>query len=160
MSGTALLGLASARRDAYGQDRPTPAFYVDVGKDGRLVYETDPRGNRIPDFSHAGYRGGGVPIPDVPVRVTVAPSNGDEGARIQAAIDYVSGLPPNADGLRGAVLLGRGRFEVAGSLVLRASGVVLRGHGDGADGTVLVATGNSQWPGAKRRQRLRPGERP
>ena len=32
-------------------------------------------------------------IPDVPVRVTVAPADGDDGPRIQAAIDQVAGLP-------------------------------------------------------------------
>ena len=29
------------------------------GSDGRLVYTPDEKGNIIPDFSHAGYRGGG-----------------------------------------------------------------------------------------------------
>src|SRR5258708_5876313 len=42
--------------------------------DGKLVYEADQRGNRIPDFGHCGYRGGGVEIPQVPVRVVVAPA--------------------------------------------------------------------------------------
>lgn len=111
-----------------------PLRFVDVGKEGKLVYETDARGNRVPDFSRAGYQDGGVPIPDVPVRVTVAPAEGDDGAHIQAAMDYVSRLPADARGFRGAVLLGRGRFEVAGNLVIRASGVVLRGHGCGTNG--------------------------
>ncbi len=118
--------------------------YVATGKDGRLVYEVDARGNRIPDFSHAGYRGGGVVLPDVPVRVVVNPTNGDNGARIQAAIDYVAQLAPDANGFRGAVLLARGGHEIAGELRINASGVVLRGEGQGANGTVLVATGNSR----------------
>ena len=41
------------------------------------------------DFSHAGYGGGGVRIPDVPAAVTVRPGGGDDGARIQAALDRV-----------------------------------------------------------------------
>ena len=111
---------------------------------GNLVYEADPAGDRVPDFSHAGYGGGGLPLPDVPARVLVNPSAGDAGARIQAAIQQVATLPPDAAGLRGAVLLGAGRFEIAGQLKITASGVVLRGSGNDADGTVLVATGTDR----------------
>src|SRR4051794_26739091 len=61
---------------------------VRPGANGGLVYQPDERGNTIPDFSRAGYGGGGVKIPDVPVAVTLAPqAAGDDGARIQAAID-------------------------------------------------------------------------
>jgi Spy/CpxP family protein refolding chaperone len=140
----ALLILPGAPHVARGQEKQPPPFYVEPGKDGKLVYETDARGNRIPDFSQAGYRSGVVPIPEVPVRVTVAPVDGDDGARIQAALDYVSRLPADTAGFRGAVLLGRGRFEINDSLILRTSGVVLRGQGDGSDGTVLIATGNNR----------------
>ena len=38
--------------------------WVYVGADQRH-YGTDARGNRIMDFSHAGYNGGGVPLPTV-----------------------------------------------------------------------------------------------
>ena len=80
-------------------------------------------------------------IPDVPARVAVSPSSGDDGRRIQAAIDYVTSLPLDASGFRGAVLLRRGRFEIEGQLRIRASGVVLRGSGFGEQGTTVVATG-------------------
>src|SRR5690606_38876740 len=96
------------------------------------------------DFSHAGYRGGGVPLPEVPAVVTVEPVDGDDGARIQAAIDHVSELPLSDEGFRGAVQLLPGRYEVAGSLAISADGVVLRGAGSGEDGTVLVAAGNDR----------------
>jgi hypothetical protein len=114
-----------------------------VGAGNKLVYDTDDRGNRIPDFSHAGYQGGGGSIPDVPVRIVVAPAKGegDNTARIQAALDYVATLPADERGLRGAVLLTKGRHHVAGSLRLSASGVVLRGQGQD---TVVVATGNDR----------------
>ncbi len=118
--------------------------FVYLGADGKLVYDCDERGNRIVDFSHCGYAGGGSAIPDAPVRVVVPPACGDNGPRIQAAIDYVSTLPADASGLRGAVLLLAGRHEVAGSLRLAVSGVVLRGQGQGPDGTVLVATGTDR----------------
>ncbi|MCJ7543058.1 MAG: DUF6298 domain-containing protein [Phycisphaerae bacterium] len=114
---------------------------VSEGSDGKLAYAADAQGNRIVDFSHCGYAGGERDIPDAPIRVVVPPAAGDAGARIQAALDYVASLPPDADGLRGAVLLGKGRYEVGGQLLIRASGVVLRGSGMGTDGTVLVAAG-------------------
>ncbi len=63
---------------------------------------------------------------------------------IQAAIDRVSALTPDANGFRGAVLLKKGVYLVEGSLYIRASGVVLRGEGNGVDGTVLNATQKSQ----------------
>src|SRR5262245_12997181 len=122
-----------------------PRRFVSHG-DGKLVYEADGRGNRVPDFSHCGYRGGGVAIPDVPVRLVVPPARGDNGPRIQAALDHVGRLPADAHGLRGAVLLLAGRHEVAGRLRITAGGVVLRGQGSGPDGTILVAKGVDRRP--------------
>jgi hypothetical protein len=112
-----------------------------LGEHGTLSYVPDYKGNRILDFSNSGYGGGGVRLPAVQARVAVEPGDGDDSARIQAAIDQVSAMPQNADGIRGAVLLKRGRFEVGTTLAIRASGVVLRGEGQGDDGTILFATG-------------------
>lgn len=112
-----------------------------VGVDGTLTYVPDYKGNRIVDFSNSGYGGGGQRLPDVQVRVAVEPGDGDDSARIQAAIDQVSQMPQDAEGIRGAVLLERGHYEVGTTLVIGASGVVLRGEGQGEDGTVLQATG-------------------
>lgn len=108
-----------------------------------LAYVTDAAGDRLPDFSAAGYRGGGEALPHVAARVTVTPSPGDDGARIQAALDYVASLPADANGFRGAVQLAEGKFEIGGQLRLPASGVVLRGAGDG---TVLFAAGTDRRP--------------
>lgn len=133
---------------AYGQQQPTSpgpfSTLVHPGPDGKLVYVPDELGNTIPDFSNCGYMGGGVPIPQVPVRAIVEPAEGDCGPRIQAAINQVSALPPDANGLRGAVLLKRGRYAIPGTISIKASGVVLRGEGCGEDGTVLIATGRGQ----------------
>ncbi|HEX6962639.1 MAG TPA: DUF6298 domain-containing protein, partial [Lacipirellula sp.] len=121
-----------------------PSVHTDA--DGRLQYAADDQGNRIPDFSTCGYSRGDRSIPNAPAVVSVQPQPGDDGATIQAAIDYVSTLPLNAAGLRGAVVLSPGRFEVSGQLSLIHSGVVLRGAGAAEEGTVIVATGVSRRP--------------
>ncbi len=113
-----------------------------MGPDGKLVYVPDYKGNRVIDFSNAGYMGGGVPIPDVQARVAVEPGEGDDTARIQQAIDEVSQLPVGPDGFRGAVLLKKGRYEIEGTLYVRTGGVVLRGEGQDEGGTLLFGSGN------------------
>jgi hypothetical protein len=114
--------------------------WVSQGSDGKLVYRMLPGGDRIMDFSHAGYGGGGIPLPVPPVRQTVRPSGGDDTAAIQAALDAVGKLDL-VGGLRGAVLLAPGRFRCSGGLVIRASGVVLRGSGSGEGGSSLQMEG-------------------
>src|SRR5688572_4332791 len=123
-----LLCLTASLAIAAPEPAPEPRA-VQSGADGRLAYHADPRGNRVPDFSYAGYRGGDVEIPDVPVRVVVSHKSGDQTPRIQAALDHVASRPPDEHGVRGAVLLMPGRYEIAGGLKIRASGVVLRGSG-------------------------------
>jgi hypothetical protein len=103
---------------------------VHPGPDGRLLYTPDYRGNRIPDFSMVGYRNG-MDIPNVPVRLELQPQPGDDTERIQAAIDAVSAMPLDEQGFRGALLLRKGVYETNGTLYIRASGVVLRGEGQG-----------------------------
>ncbi|WP_237391733.1 discoidin domain-containing protein [Paenibacillus dendrobii] len=112
-----------------------------LGKDGKMVYISDFRGNQILDFSNVGYMGGGVKIPDVKVKATVKPGDGDDTARIQAAIDEVSQLPVGKDGFRGAVLLKKGKYEVGGTVKINASGIVLRGEGQDEKGTLIYGTG-------------------
>ncbi|MBO0356649.1 pectate lyase [Hymenobacter sp. BT186] len=140
--------LAASAAPALAQSKPpkkpVPPPPVAADKDGKLVYAPDSLGNRVPDFSYCGYRAGEQAIPMVSIRVLVPVQTGDATARIQAALDYVAGLPLGKDGFRGAVLLGKGKHEVAGRLLIRASGVVLRGSGMGDDGTTLVGTGYSR----------------
>ncbi len=119
---------------------------VSPGADGALIYKTDKKGNRIPDFSFAGYKNGNVPIPSVPVVDTVAPVTGDNTLNIQSAINRIAARPMGANGFRGALLMKPGRYRVASILYLNASGVVLRGAGEGSDSTnntIIAATGDS-----------------
>ncbi|HLX70157.1 MAG TPA: DUF6298 domain-containing protein [Verrucomicrobiae bacterium] len=117
---------------------------ISLSKNGKLAYDADTRGNRVPDFSSCGYVGGNEEIPSAPVSIVVAPTKGDETARLQKAIDYVAGLPAGSNGVRGAVLLLKGRHEVSGGLQITNSGVVLRGQGASEDETILVAVGTDR----------------
>lgn len=113
----------------------------------RLTYVSDADGNRIPDFSHAGYRGGGVPIPDVPVVVTINPVSGDNTQHIQNAINSLRNIPLDQNGIRGAVKLNPGEYHINGNLFINISGIVLRGSGDGIDpeqDSILRASRNVQ----------------
>ena len=132
----ASLVLATA---AVAQKAQVHSEWVHVDRSGKLVYRHLKRGDRIADFSYAGYMGGGVALPSVPVRKTVAPSGGDDTAAIQAAIDEVSGQAL-VDGVRGAVLLAPGQFHCSKTLRIVASGVVLRGSGSGEAGTAIELT--------------------
>lgn len=123
---------------------------VHLGRDGKLVYvphanvgETN-KDNVIPDFSHCGYKGGGVRIPDVPVKIVIEPKEGPDRVRIQEAIDKVSKMPLDENGFRGAVLIKAGTYitsEGGGrGLRINAGGVVVRGEGQGLKGTLLKVT--------------------
>jgi hypothetical protein len=124
---------------------------VSIDGSGHLTYTPDEKGNVLPNFSYVGYHHGEKPIPDVPVAKTIFPVAGDNRAHIQAAIEYVSGLPTDANGHKGAVLLNAGTYEVSGSIYMR-SGVVLRGIGSTSiiravyttnDPLIMVNTGTS-----------------
>jgi hypothetical protein len=125
----------------YAQATSTSASPIQISNDGKLTYNASSNGDRVPDFSYCGYMLSEVPIPDVPVKVIVPAMSGDATEKMQTAIDYVSSLPLDKQGFRGAVLLDKGTFEVAGRLTIGASGVVLRGSGPNTDQTTLIGTG-------------------
>ncbi|NBQ56315.1 MAG: hypothetical protein EBU36_06690, partial [Verrucomicrobia bacterium] len=118
--------------------------WVNLADDGRLLYKRDNLGNRIPDFTACGYKAGKEGIPYVPTRVVVIPGDGDDRARIQAAIDRVAAMTPDANGFRGAVLLTAGEYQVSSPLLISTSGIVLRGVGESETvGTRLKSTDRS-----------------
>jgi len=121
-------------------ERGTSKLYR-LDPSGKLVYSKDTRGNRLPDFSHVGYHSGERAIPHVPVKITLEPSQGDDTRRIQDALDKLGALPLGQSGHRGALLLKRGVYRVDGTLMINHSGTVLRGQGNGPDGSVVIATG-------------------
>ena len=125
---------------------PNHTLLVYPGDGGKLAYVPDEHGNVIPDFSHAGYGGGGMKLPDVPVKVTLEPRAGDNAFLIQDAIDRVSRMPRGEDGFRGAVLLKAGSYDLMRSLIIQSGGVVLRGEGNGPEGTTLIGHGKMGVP--------------
>jgi hypothetical protein len=114
---------------------------------GRLVMlPWNEQGDRLPDFSFCGYRNGGVKLPDVPTLATLEPSGAeDESARIQAALDDLGKSLEKTPDARGALLLKKGFWKIKKMLTMSYSGVVLRGEGDGADGTILLWNVNEKW---------------
>lgn len=104
----------------------------------------DALGNVIPDFSYAGYKGGDSEIPFIAAKVSVSHIKEDATNLIQYAIDYVSKLPKDTNGFRGAIQLSKGTYNVSGTLKIHTSGVVLRGAGLQDDGTVILGTGKSR----------------
>ena len=112
----------------------------------KLVYKQDADSNRIPDFSYAGYKNSEVPIPDVPVVKEIEPVDGDNTSHIQSALFQIGIMPADSNGIRGALLLKAGEYEVRGTIQLGFDGVTLRGVGDGddpANNTIIKGTGNS-----------------
>ncbi|WP_111309126.1 hypothetical protein [Confluentibacter sediminis] len=136
------------------QDIPPTTSLVYPGIDGRLVYVADSLGNKIPDFSNAGYKGGGVPIPTVAIKATIWPVLGDNAENIQKAIDSVSAMPQDAYGFRGAILIKMGFYRIEKPIYIKASGVVLRGEGMGDTGTILYGILPPPDPNATGRQRF------
>ncbi len=119
--------------------KPAASLFFDKG---RLQYTPEPDGDRIPDFSYCGYMASEKPIPAVPVKIIVPLTKGDATSRIQSALDQLAALPTDNNGIRGAVLLQKGNYEVNGQLRIKASGIVLRGSGIGI--TTITGMGNGR----------------
>ncbi|HEY8750409.1 MAG TPA: hypothetical protein VIM11_20665 [Tepidisphaeraceae bacterium] len=136
---TALIVLVLSR---FAVGAPPASEWVHPDAAGKLVYKTTDRGDRILDFSYAGYRSGGVALPDVPVVKTLSPTGGaDDSPAIQVALDEI-GNRPIKNGFRGALLLKPGVFNCASAITIKSTGVVLRGSGSGSDsGTILKLSG-------------------
>jgi hypothetical protein len=105
---------------------PAQSFGLQV-KDSKITYSKDAKGNSILDFSYCGYKSSELDIPNVSNVIFVPKQEGDASEIIQRAINYVSGLKPDLNGFRGAVLLDKGIYNLEKNLWIKVSGVVLRG---------------------------------
>ncbi|MBB6460450.1 T9SS type A sorting domain-containing protein [Flammeovirga kamogawensis] len=118
-----------------------------IDEEGNLSYFSDPAsGIQLPDFSAAGYKSGNEEIPDVAVKITIDPIDGDNTLHLQTAINTVSNMTADENGIKGAVLLNPGVYEIHDIVRLKHSGVILRGAGHGDDitqNTHLIGVGNN-----------------
>lgn len=114
--------------------------WVSANNQGELVYRLTARGDRIMDFSYAGYGSGGVAFPKVPTKITLQPSGQDDTAAIQAALDKVSSMAMH-NGFRGQVMLSPGVYSTSQVLRIKASGVVLSGSGSSGNVTQINLIG-------------------
>ena len=132
----------------HAQTKLPPAWQsglIKISDEGTLTYIPDKEGNTIPDFSRVGYHHGNKSIPCHPaVKVVYPVKNGDSRAVIQQAIDEVSRRKPDENGHRGTILLKRGVYRIADSIVINNSGIILMGEGDNINETRLIATGKKR----------------
>jgi hypothetical protein len=112
--------------------------WVRPNADGKLAYATTPTGDHIVDFSYAGYRGGGVALPDAPVAETLTPSGADDTSALQSALNRVAALATKSNTPQ-ALLLAPGTFHLSAPINISASNLVLRGSG--RDKTTITLTG-------------------
>ena len=133
-------------------------------ENGKLVYTRDQESNRIPDFSYAGYKNSNVSIPKVTkVLKKIRPLAGDNTAHINEAIQSLSSVKKDKNGIRGVLVLEKGRYDVHGIIKVDVEGLVVRGEGSGSNpdsATVIygrynvpakrtimvVGSGDSKWP--------------
>ena len=96
------------------QDFATSSIiYPQIETSFNIALLEDTYGTTLPDFSHVGYMGSEIEIPNVPVvRTLTSPGeNEDATAIIQRAIDEVSSMPLSGD-FRGAILLKSGTYRI------------------------------------------------
>ena len=105
----------------------------------KLVYEPDASNNVIPDYSYAGYGGGGVPLPADIAGPVFNFSLGSSYTDLQTLFDYVAGQPIDpSTGFRGVIQFEAGTYNLAGVVTVHAPGVLFRGAGSDQNGTILI----------------------
>jgi hypothetical protein len=136
-----ILLLISMASSTFAQKKIPPPSPVQF-QNGNLRYAPDALGNRVIDFSFAGYKASELEIGSPQVKFLLSPVKQDDASSIQAAIDAVSNLPLDKNGFRGTVLLQAGTYHLKKSIRVHSSGVVLAG----SNGTVLVGEGIDREP--------------
>ena len=133
----------SGRFAKFEQNEYVDTKLVTVNDDGSISYGVDEEsGASLPDYSGVGYRRGESEIPYLPVVKTIYPEGlDDHTALIQSAIDEVASLPKAQ---RGAILMKAGVYVISSSLNISKSGIVLRGEGQGTNGTIIYDSSKSQ----------------
>jgi len=113
------------------EELPTPITHIDYKKEN------------LPDFSYAGYKRSEAPIPFVKEEITLNADGENDYERIQDAINNLA-KRPLTNGFRGAILLKAGTYYINNTLKITSSGIVLRGEGQGQNGTILIDIRNGK----------------
>jgi hypothetical protein len=113
--------------------------WVYPSANGNLIYQPDAQGNHIIDHAGVGYMGGTTSLPNVPTLMTISPVAGDNTANIQNALNTLAAMPMT-NGFHGALLLTAGYYAISNTFTIPDSGIVLRGVGNGTNGTVIFST--------------------
>ena len=82
--------------------------------------------SRLPDFSHAGYRDGEAPLPQIPVVLNVKDFGAVGDGRHDDTRAFIDAI---GAGREGAILVPPGRYLITRIVEIKRSGVVLRGAG-------------------------------
>ena len=116
----------------------------------KLVYNTyNEYGDKLTDFSYAGFYQGEYEIPDsskIKIAATIEPSknkNVDDTERIQKVIDEVYDNSPNT--YFKVIKLKAGKYNINKNGLRIKSGIILSGEGQGPTGTILFATDKEQY---------------
>ena len=139
-----ILGLSLASLALFAHQSSAQSWtssLVKFNQSGKLIYVPDAKGDVLPDFSRVGYHQGDQAIPQVKTVKTLSPNGITDQQQIQDAINELAKMPLNKAGIRGAILLKKGIYEIPGTININASGIVLRGEGTD---TKLVSTGTGQ----------------
>ena len=95
--GLLLIVLIAFNANLFAQKKAEPVAPISLSKDGKLVYAPNEKGDRIPDFSYAGYKGGDE---EIRLEIRLVQGSDDLPARI---------LRPPAGALHPPLQAGLGR---------------------------------------------------
>lgn len=113
--------------------------WVYYNQNGNLEYLSDSLGNKIPDFSMVGYKGGLVVFPHAKIQIILKPTGGDDTEQIQKAIEKVGAMPHQIDKIN-TILLKKGAYTVSKTININHSGIIIMGEGNEDSGTVITFT--------------------
>lgn len=142
-------GDTPAQEDIPVQSAPVDAELISPDGADLKYYAYNEQGDKLSDFSYAGFYAGEVELPlteNLTVGATIFPSadpRADDTKRIQEIINTVAAS--TSPGRMTVIKFEAGRYNINKSGITLKSGIVLSGSGQGPNGTVFYATDTSQY---------------
>ncbi len=123
------------------QSSSSDSFIVKPSGNKLLYNAYNEQGDKLSDFSYAGFYGGKIELPDtdkLPVAMVLSPSGTDDDTEmIQDAIDKV--YNESSDSRMKVIKLTAGKYYINSTGIKLNSGIVLSGEGQGPTGTIIYA---------------------